>query len=42
VLINIFNTITTNSPNAEGMTAVAAWMLVCIFFVCGALFGYAW
>jgi hypothetical protein len=25
VLINIFNTITTNSPNAEGMTAVAAW-----------------
>ncbi len=42
VLINIFNTITTNSPNTEGMTAIAAWMLVCIFFVCGALFGYAW
>ena len=42
VLINIFNIITTNSPNVEGMTAIAAWMIVCIFFVFGALFGYAW
>ena len=24
------------------MTAIAAWMIVCIFFVFGALFGYAW
>ena len=29
--------VTTNSPNVEGMTAIAAWMLVCIFFVFGAL-----
>ena len=33
--------ITANSPNVEGMTAIAAWMLVCIFFVFGALVGYA-
>ena len=37
VLINIFNIVTSNSPNVEGMTAIAAWMLVCIFFVFGAL-----
>ena len=42
VLTNIFNTVTTNSPNVEGMTAIAAWMLVCIFFVFGALVGYAY
>merc|ERR1719189_2258563 len=41
VLINIFNIVTSNSPNVEGMTAISAWMLVCIFFVFGALFGYA-
>ena len=39
VLINIFNIVTTNSPNVEGMTAIGAWMLVCIFFVFGALIG---
>ena len=27
VLINIFNIVTSNSPNVEGMTAIAAWML---------------
>ena len=42
VLINIFNIVTSNSPNVEGMTAIAAWMLVCIFFVFGALVGYAY
>ena len=42
VLINIFNIVTSNSPNVEGMTAIAAWMLVCIFFVFGALIGYAY
>ena len=42
VLTNIFNIVTTNSPNVEGMTAIAAWMLVCIFFVFGALVGYAY
>ena len=42
VLTNIFNIITTNSLNVEGMTAITAWMLVCIFFVFGALVGYAY
>ena len=41
VLINIFNTVTSNSPNVEGMTAIAAWMLSCILFVFGALLAYA-
>ena len=38
VLINIFNTITTNSPNAEGLTAIEIWMLACILFVFGMYF----
>ena len=38
VLVNIFNTVTTNTPKAEGLTAIEAWMLACILFVCGALF----
>ena len=42
VLINIFNIVTTNSPNVEGMTAIAAWMIVCIMFVFGALAGYSY
>ncbi len=41
VLINIFNTITNVSPNVEGMTAISSWMIACIFFVFGALLGYA-
>ena len=41
LLINIFNTVTTQSPNAEGMNAITAWMLVCMLFVFGALVGYA-
>lgn len=41
VLINIFNTITNVSPNVEGMTAIASWMIACILFVYGALVGYA-
>ena len=41
VLINIFNNVTTASPNTEGMNAITAWMLTCIFFVFGALGGYA-
>jgi len=40
LLINIFNIIISSSPNAEGITAVAAWMLACLFFVLGSLFGY--
>ena len=38
VLINIFNNITTNSPKAEGLTAIEIWMLACILFVFGERF----
>merc|ERR1712038_1644979 len=41
VLTNIFNTINNLSPNVEGMTAIASWMIACMFFVFGALLGYA-
>jgi len=41
VLVNIFNTVTTNTPKAEGLTAIEAWMLACILFVFGALIEYA-
>jgi hypothetical protein len=41
VLINIFNSINNASPNVEGMTAISAWMLACMFFIFGALLGYA-
>ena len=32
VLINIFNIVTSNSPNVEGMTAIAAWMLGIVLY----------
>ena len=35
VLVNIFNNVTTNSPKAEGLTAIEIWMLACILFVFG-------
>ena len=41
VLINIFNNITSNSPNVEGLTSISAWVITCILFVFGALSGYA-
>ena len=41
VLVNIFNTITTNIPKAEGLTAIEAWVMVCVLFVFGALVGRA-
>merc|ERR1719154_736036 len=41
LLVNIFNTITTNTPKAEGLTAIETWMLACIIFVFGALIEYA-
>ena len=41
VLTNIFNTITNVSPNVEGMTAIASWMIACMFFVFLALLEYA-
>ena len=37
VLVNIFNNVTTNTPKAEVLTAIEAWMLACILFVFGAL-----
>ncbi|XP_040575478.1 glycine receptor subunit alpha-2-like [Lepeophtheirus salmonis] len=40
VLINIFNTIQTNSPKADGLTAIEAWVIACIIFVFGALGEY--
>ena len=39
VLVNIFNTITTNIPKAEGLTAIEAFVIVCVLFVFGALIG---
>ena len=39
VLVNIFNTVTTNTPKAEGLTAIEIWMLSCLLFVFGALVG---
>merc|ERR1719225_1377973 len=41
VLVNIFNNVTTNTPKAEGLTAIEAWMLACILFVFAALAEYA-
>ena len=41
VLVNIFNTVTTNTPKAEGLTAIEAWMLSCILFVFATLCEYA-
>ena len=38
VLVNIFNNVTTNSPKAEGLTAIEIWMLGCILFVFGELY----
>ena len=35
VLVNIFNNVTTNSPKAQGLTAIEIWMLACILFVFG-------
>ena len=35
VLVNIFNNVNTNSPKAEGLTAIEVWMLACILFVFG-------
>ena len=37
VLVNIFNNINSNSPKAEGLTAIEIWMLACILFVFGEL-----
>ena len=39
VLVNIFNTITTNIPKAERLTAIETYIIACILFVFGALIG---
>ena len=36
------HSVTAVSPNVEGMTAISAWMIVCILFVFAALAGYAY
>jgi len=41
VLSNILNTITNDSPNIEGFSSILVWVITCIFFVCGALIGFA-
>ena len=41
VLINIHNTIQTNSPKAEGFTAIKTWVIACIIFVFGAMAEYS-
>ena len=37
-----YHSVTSVSPNVEGMTAISAWMIVCILFVFAALAGYAY
>ena len=39
VLVNIFNSITSNIPRADGLTAIESFIIVCIVFVFGALIG---
>merc|ERR1719192_2804093 len=41
VLVNIFNSVTANSPKAEGLTAVETWVVSCIIHVFGVLAEYA-
>ena len=39
-LINIFNTITSESPYAKSFTSISTWMIVCILFVTSTLLQY--
>ena len=39
VLVNIFNSITSNIPRADGLTAIESFVIICIVFVFGALIG---
>ena len=41
VQVSIFNAVTENSPNVEGLSSISAWVLSCILFVFGALVAYA-
>ena len=40
VLVNLFITITTNSPNTKSLTSISTWVLTCIIFVQGAVLEY--
>ena len=40
VLVNLFISITTNSPNTKSLTSISTWVLVCIIFVQGAVLEY--
>ena len=42
VLVNIFNSITSNIPRADGLTAIESFIIICIVFVFGALIGSYW
>ena len=39
-LINIFNSITSESPYAKSFTSISTWMIVCILFVTSTLLQY--
>ena len=39
-LINIFNTITSESPYAKSFTSISTWMIACILFVTSTLLQY--
>jgi len=41
VLVNIFNSVSTNTPRADSLTAIEVWMFACILFVFGTLVEYA-
>ena len=41
VLINSFNNVTSKIPNSEGINALVVYLFTCIFFVFGAMCGYA-
>jgi hypothetical protein len=38
--INLFTSVIGNAPNVEGLSAMTAWVLVCILFVAGSLLAY--
>ena len=40
VLVNLFISITANSPDTDSLTSIATWVLVCIIFVQGAVLEY--
>ena len=40
VIVNIFISVTTQSPKTTSLTSISAWMIACILFICGALLEY--